>query len=106
MAQSATITSATGETAYEHCPLGTGSIAVRGTITAGGVVVIVRPPGAAADYVDALIDQTAIQEVADEAGTAYSYMVRFDAGPGASVALKANATFAGSVTAQVTADLT
>ncbi len=105
MAQTATITSASGETGFEFCPAGTGTIAVKGTITAGGICVVVRPPGASGDFVDMTIDQTAIQEVADEAGTAYSYMARFDAGKGANVALKANATFAGSITAQVTGDL-
>lgn len=104
MAQTATITGASGETGFEFCPVGTGSISVRGTISAGGIIVAVRPPGAAADYVDSVIDATAIQEVSDEAGTAYSYNVRFDAGPGASVALKANAAFSGSITAQVVAD--
>ena len=104
MAQTATITSASGETGYEPCPAGIGTIAVRGTITAGAVCFVVRPPGAAADFVDHNIDQTAIQEVADEAGTGYCYIARFDAGVGSQVALKANATFAGAVTAQVTAD--
>lgn len=105
MAQTATITGASGETGYEHCPVGTGSISVRGTISAGGIAVVVRPPGASDDYVDCLIDQTAIEEVENEAGNAYSYNVRFDAGPGAHVALKANASFSGTVTAQVAADL-
>jgi len=104
MAQTATISSATGETGYEYCPVGTGSISIRGDITAGGVLVVVRPPGAAADYPDTLIDQTDIREVANEAADGYSYNVRFDAGVGASVALKANSSFAGNVTAQVAAD--
>ena len=104
MAQAATITSASGETGFEPCPAGICTIALTGTITAGGVCVAVRPPGASSDYVSDLIDQTVIQETANEAGTGYSYMTRAEAGVGASVALKANATFAGSLTVIVSAD--
>ena len=104
MAQTATITSAAGETGFEPCPAGLCTIALTGTITAGGVCVIVRPPGASSDHISDLIDQTAIQETANEAGTGYSYVTRADVGIGAQVALKANATFAGSLTAIVSAD--
>lgn len=78
---------------------------LRGDITTGKVIVAVRPYGASADYVSDAIDQTAIREVTDETGSSYSYVARFDAGPNALVALKADANFTGSVTAQVTADL-
>ena len=66
--------------------------------------MIVRPPGASSDHVSDLIDQTTIQETANEAGTGYSYVTRADVGIGAQVAVKANATFAGSLTAIVSAD--
>lgn len=104
MAQTATFTSATGATGFEPCPAGVGTIALRGTMSAGKVVVAVRPPGAADDFISDYIDVTALQEVADEAGTAYSYVARFDVGIGGQVALKADANFVGSLTAQVTAD--
>lgn len=106
MAQTATISSASGETGYEFCPLGIGTIALRGTMSAGKIVVAVRPAGASADFISDYIDTTALQEVSDEAGTAYSYVARFDVGPGGQVALKADANFVGSLSAQVTADLT
>lgn len=102
--QSASITSASGATSQVQCTLGTGTIAVRGDITAGKIVVAVRPPGADADYISDYIDQTAIREVADEAGTGYSYVSRFDIGPGGQIAAKADANFVGSVTVQVTSD--
>ena len=104
MPQSTIITSASGETGFEPCPAGLGTISLKGTMSAGKVVVIVRPPGASSDYVSDYIDQTALQEVADEAGTAYSYVARFDVGVGAQVALKADANFVGSLTALVSAD--
>ena len=104
MPQSTIITSAFGETGFEPCPAGLGTISLKGTMSAGKVVVIVRPPGASSDYVSDYIDQTALQEVADEAGTAYSYVARFDVGVGAQVALKADANFVGSLTALVSAD--
>lgn len=104
MAQTATITSATGATGFEPCPAGVGTIALRGTMSAGKIVVAVRPPGADADFISDYIDTTALQEVADEAGTAYSYVARFDVGIGGQVALKADANFVGSLAAQVTAD--
>lgn len=104
MAQTATITSASGETGFEPCPAGLGTISLKGTMSAGKVVVVVRPPGASSDYVSDYIDQTALEEVADEAGTAYSYVSRFDVGIGGQVALKADANFVGSLTALVSAD--
>lgn len=106
MAQTATISSASGETGYEFCPLGTGTIALTGTsFSAGKVLVAIRPAGASGDFISDYIDVTAFQEVANEAATGYSYVARFDAGPNAQVALKADANFVGSLTAQVTADL-
>jgi len=104
MAQTATITSASGETSYEPCPAGVGTIALRGTMSAGKILVAVRPPGASADFISDYINQTMLEEVTDEAGTAYSYVARFDAGIGGQVALKADANFVGSLSAQVTAD--
>ena len=104
MPQTATISSASSETAFEPCPAGIGTISLKGTMSAGKVVVIVRPPGASSDYVSDYIDQTALEEVADEAGTAYSYVSRFDVGIGGQVALKADANFVGSLTALVSAD--
>ena len=104
MAQTATISSASGETGFEPCPAGIGTISLKGTMSAGKIVVVVRPPGASSDYVSNYIDQTALEEVADEAGTAYSYVSRFDVGVGAQVALKADANFVGSLTALVSAD--
>jgi len=104
MAQTASITSATGETGFEPCPAGLGTISLKGTMSAGKVLLIVRPPGASSDYVSDYIDQTALEEVADEAGTAYSYVSRFDVGIGGQVALKADANFVGSLTALVSAD--
>ena len=104
MAQTATITSATGATGFESCPAGVGTISLRGTMSAGKIVVAVRPPGADADFISDYIDQTALQEVADEAATGYSYVARFDVGIGGQVALKADANFVGSIAAQVTAD--
>lgn len=104
MAQTASITSASGETGFEPCPAGLGTISLKGTMSAGKIVVIVRPPGASSDYVSDYIDQTALEEVADEAGTAYSYVARFDVGVGAQVAMKADANFVGSLTALVSAD--
>jgi hypothetical protein len=73
-------------------------------MSAGKIVVVVRPPGASSDYISDYIDQTALQEVADEAGTAYSYVSRFDVGVGGQIALKADANFVGSLTALVSAD--
>lgn len=104
MAKTATITSASGETEFEFCPAGLGTISARGTMSAGKLLVAIRPPGAAADFISDYIDQTALQEVTDEAGTAYSYVARFDAGIGGQVALKADANFVGSLSVQVTAD--
>jgi len=104
MAQTATISSASGETGFEPCPAGLGTISLKGTMSAGKVVVIVRPPGASSDYVSDYIDKTALEEVADEAGTAYSYVSRFDVGVGGQIALKADANFVGSLTALVSAD--
>lgn len=104
MAQTASITSASSETGFEPCPAGLGTIVLKGTMSAGRVVVVVRPPGASTDYVSDYIDQTALEEVADEAGTAYSYVSRFDVGIGGQIALKANASFVGSLTALVSAD--
>lgn len=104
MPQTATISSASSETAFEPCPAGIGTISLKGTMSAGKVVVIVRPPGASSDYVSDYIDQTALEEVADEAGTAYSYVSRFDVGVGGQIALKADANFVGSLTALVSAD--
>lgn len=104
MAQTATISSASGETGFEPCPAGLGTIVLKGTMSAGKVVVVVRPPGASSDYVSDYIDTTALQEVADEAGTAYSYVSRFDIGIGGQIALKADANFVGSLTALVSAD--
>jgi len=104
MAQTATITSASGETGFEPCPAGLGTISLKGTMSAGKIVVVVRPPGASSDYISDYIDQTALEEVADEAGTAYSYVSRFDVGIGGQVALKADANFVGSLTALVSAD--
>lgn len=106
MAVTATISSASGETAFEFCPLGTGTIALTGTsFSAGKVLVAVRPPGASADFISDYIDVTAFQEVANEAANGYSYVSRFDVGPGGQVALKADANFVGSLSAQVSADL-
>lgn len=104
MPQTASITSAAGETSFEPCPAGLGTISLKGTMSAGKVLLIVRPPGASSDYVSDYIDQTALEEVADEAGTAYSYVARFDVGIGGQVALKADANFIGSLTALVSAD--
>lgn len=81
-----------------------GTISLKGTMSAGKIVVAVRPPGAASDYISDYINVATLQETPDEAGTGYAFVARFDAGVNASVALKADTNFVGSVTAQVNGD--
>lgn len=102
--KSATITSASGETAGVSFRAGTGSIEVTGTISAGAILIVVKQDDDAVDFVWDTIDATTLQTNANEAGTGYSWGERIQVPHNATIFLKANATFAGSVTARVTAD--
>lgn len=102
--QTATITSASGETAFVKCAAGRGFIAVTGTISAGAVLLIVKPEGVSTEFPLDTIDATRIAENANEAGTGYSFGAMVDVPHNAQIALKANAAFTGSVTAVVNGD--
>lgn len=99
---SATITSASGETGFVQGR--TGVIGLTGTMNAGAILVVVKPNESETEFVSDVIDTTAFQAIANEAGTGYSFLERYDAGVLARVALKANASFSGSVSAHIAAD--
>lgn len=97
-----TITSASGETLL----IATGAegrafVGATGTITAGAILLVVKPNGAATEYVADTIDAVTLAANADEAGTGYGFFEEIQVPSHASVALVANAAFAGSVTAIV-----
>lgn len=99
------ITAASGETAYVQCPEGRAFVGVRGTVSAGGVLIVVKPNGATSEWPSDLIDATALGTVPQEDGTGTgSFYEEIYVPKHASVALKANSTFSGSVTAIVTSD--
>lgn len=101
----ATISSAAGETEFVATGAeGRAFVAVTGTITAGAVLIVVKLNGVSTEFAAFAIDQTTIQQLADEAGTGYSFFEEIQVPSHASVALVANASFAGSVTAAVQAE--
>lgn len=102
--KSATITSASGETAYLHFPAGTGAIELTGTITAGAIVLGVKALDDDVEYVWDTIDATTIQTNGNEAGTGYSWGERIQIPHNYQARLKANASFTGSLTARISAD--
>lgn len=100
--QDVSITSATGETSFVRMPdSGIGFIGVTGTISAGAIVVVVKVNGGSTEFVADTIDATTLLANGNEAGTGYSYFEEIAVPPNASVALKANAAFTGSVTVSV-----
>ena len=99
----ASITSASGETSFVTTNVGRMFIGVTGTISAGAILVVVKPYNSSTEFVADTIDQTAIQVNSNEAGTGYSFFEEIAVPRYCGVALKANATFSGSLTAIVIA---
>lgn len=96
------ITSAAGETDFVATNAsGIAFVGVTGTISAGAILIVVKINGSSTEYVADTIDSTAIQVNSNEAGTGYSFFEEIAVPPIASVALKANASFSGSVTVSV-----
>jgi hypothetical protein len=99
------ITSASGETEYVATgDEGVAFVGLTGTMSAGGVVILVKPNGASTGFVSDVIDVTTLQQVANEAGTGYSFFEPISVPGKASVKLAANASFSGSLTAIVVAE--
>jgi hypothetical protein len=65
------------------------------------VLLIVKPFGSDTEYVADTIDATVLQTNSDEAGTGYGFFEAVVVPRDAQIALAANATFSGSVTACV-----
>jgi hypothetical protein len=97
----ASITSAAGETGFVRCPYGVAYIGATGTISAGALLLVVKPAGSNVEYVADTINQTIIQENANEAGTGYGFFEQITVPRDANIALVADASFAGAVTACV-----
>ncbi len=97
----ASITSAAGETGFVRCPHGLAYIGAAGTISAGALLLIVKPAGSSVEYVADTINQTIIEENANEAGTGYGFFEQINVPRDANIALVADASFSGSVTAVV-----
>ena len=96
------ITSASGETDFVSVGNeGRAWVGLTGTLSAGKVLVVVKANGSSTEYVADAIDTTAFQTTANEAGTGYSFFEEIRVPGRASVALKADANFSGSVTASV-----
>lgn len=97
-----TITSASGETDFISTgPEGRAFIGVTGTISAGAILCLVKLNGGSTEFAALAIDQTAIQQLANEAGDGYSYFEEVRIPSNASLALAANASFSGSVVVSV-----
>ena len=99
-----TVTGASGETEFLSVPSGRGWVGATGTISAGALLLLVKPPGAATEYVADTINATVIQQNADEAGTGYGFFEEISVPRFSSVALAADASFAGSLTVCVVSD--
>lgn len=98
----ATITSASGETAFVRVQTGErGFMGLTGSISAGAVLLIIKVRGSSTEYVADTIDATFLQTNGNEAGTGYSIFEPLDVPAQAHIALKANAAFSGSITAVV-----
>lgn len=97
----ATVTSAAGETGFVHMPVGKGFIGATGTISTGALLLVVKPRGASVEYVTDTIDATVLQTNSDEAETGYGFFEQISVPRNSQVALVANASFTGSVTAIV-----
>lgn len=99
------ITSASGETVFVQCPAGIAFVGVTGTISAGAILIVVKPNGGGTEYPADAIDATALAVTPREDGTGTgSFFEGINVPLNASVALKANSAFSGSVTAIVTSD--
>jgi len=100
------ITGPSGETSFVTAgDQGVAFIGVTGTISAGAICVVVKVNGGTTEYVADTIDATALAVNATEAGTGTGSFFEQIRIPGkGSVALKANASFSGSVTATVFAE--
>lgn len=104
-AAAASFSGASSETAFVTCPSGFGFVAYTGTLTAGKIVVVgCAPEATSQEFVLDTIDETRLEEITNEAGTAYSFGAPFQVGINWRIALKADASFVGSGTAIVTAD--
>lgn len=102
--QDVSITSASGETSFVHFPVGRGFVGATGSISAGGIDVVVKSRNGSTEFVADTIDATTLQTNGNEAGTGYSFFEAVQTPFDSQVALKANAAFVGSVTVSVIAD--
>lgn len=75
-----------------------GVICLTGTMTAGGIIIYVRPAAGDAYYPSDYIDVAKLQRVPDSAGTGYGYVSEFTIGTGGDAKAIASAAFVGSLT--------
>lgn len=99
----ASITSASGETGFVTTNVGRMFVGATGNISAGAVLIVVRPYGTTTEFVADTVDATALQVNANEAGTGYSFFEEIAVPRYCGVAIKANSAFSGSLTAIVIA---
>lgn len=78
-----------------------GFIALSGTMTAGGIIVLIQPPQSSTFFPGDYIDVTRFQAVPNSAGDGYGFVSDYDLGLGGSVKVISSADFVGDLTAYV-----
>jgi hypothetical protein len=78
-----------------------GFIAITGTMTAGGIIVLIQPSQSASFFPADYIDVSRFEQVPNAAGDGYGFVSDYNLGIGGAVKLISSAAFVGDLTAFV-----